>query len=152
MIHFVWVDFGPSVLPHSSSKLPLKHSVLTFEKRLFFCSGLHYLLHPMYCTARFLASLIKQTIMSLFFLIYLCSVCISVIIIIRSYIASGVLKRTIVSPFFFIYLCLVCILVIVVIRSYIAASFLTHFVIHSYNRSSFFLPIRAPVSWPTLFY
>lgn len=139
MMHFVWVDFGPSVLPHSSSKLPLEHSV-------------HYLLHPMYCTARFLASLIKQTIMSLFFLIYLCSVCISVIIIIRSYIASGVLKRTIVSPFFFIYLCLVCILVIVVIRSYIAASFLTHFVIHSYNRSSFFLPIRAPVSWPTLFY
>lgn len=93
MMRFVWVDFGPSVLPHSSSKLPLKHSVLTFEKRLF-SSGLHYLLHPMYCTARFLASLIKQTIMSLFFLIYLCSVYISVIIIIRSYIASGVLHRT----------------------------------------------------------
>ncbi|CAH3132016.1 unnamed protein product [Pocillopora meandrina] len=35
MMHFVWVDYGPSVLPHSSSKLPLKHSVLTFEKILF---------------------------------------------------------------------------------------------------------------------
>ena len=34
-MHFVWVDYGPSVLPYSSSKLPLKHSVLTFEKILF---------------------------------------------------------------------------------------------------------------------